>query len=671
VLTPSSSGPARSAALLLIAAVTPLMLVALFGSYTAFSTQRAQLEARALSDARLLSDAVDRELAGEIDQAEGLAASPALDGPVDLATFREVARREKARHPTWLNVVLLDAEGRWLASARDIPTRRAVEPGSLAKVIATRRAVVGDLRRGEGGNWGIAVRAPVIREGRLTHVATVVARPDAFHALIAAMKPQRIWIITIVNQEGRVVARSQAEARFVGGMASPSALAARRRGPNGIYEGYTLDHVHTISAWWTSPQSGWSVHIGVPKGQFETPLHRLLVLLGVGFVFAAALAVAFILLLLRELRQRHAEAAAVEQATRMDALGRLTGGVAHDFNNLLMVIQGNIDILTLRAGDEARLKAPLAAMRAATERAAKLTRQLLIFARGGGSERSPVDVAEVVRELQLDLRQLAGAHVRVNVIAPEERAVAVLDRLQLEAALLNLCANARDAMAPGGGEIVVAVEVDAAQVRLSVRDTGPGFGTDVIARAFDPFFTTKPVGQGTGLGLTQVYGFARASGGRVQLQNAPGGGGVVLIGLPRSDALPTPADRPEAPRRDDAPRGRVLLVEDEAEVRATIAGFLSESGLSVSTASNAAEALAMLEAEPFAAVLSDVIMPGEMGGSALALAIRRRWPKLPVVLISGYSDQALEAQDQGITVLTKPIDLNAVVRQLRSLLAAS
>jgi len=282
-----------------------------------------------------------------------------------------------------------------------------------------------------------------------------------------------------------------------------------------------------------------------------------------------------------------------------------------------------------------------------------------------------VDVAEVVRELQLDLRQLAGAHVRVNVIAPEERAVAVLDRLQLEAALLNLCANARDAMAPGGGEIVVAVEVDAAQVRLSVRDTGPGFGTDVIARAFDPFFTTKPVGQGTGLGLTQVYGFARASGGRVQLQNAPGGGGVVLIGLPRSDALPTPADRPEAPRRDDAPRGRVLLVEDEAEVRATIAGFLSESGLSVSTASNAAEALAMLEAEPFAAVLSDVIMPGEMGGSALALAIRRRWPKLPVVLISGYSDQALEAQDQGITVLTKPLDLNAVVRQLRSLLAAS
>jgi len=668
VLPTSRSGLVRSAALLLIAALTPLVLVALAGGYVALTSQRAQLEARALADARLLSEAVDRELAAQIDQAEGLANSPVLDAPVDVARFREIARREKARHPAWLNVVLLDLQGRWLADVTGSMDRRVVEPASLERVISSRRAAVGDIGRGTRGRWGIAVRAPVLRDGRLTHVATIVARPDAFRALIGAMRPRPGWIVTIVNHEGRVVARSQAEAKFVGGLASPSALAARRRGPNGVYEGYTLDKVHTISAWWLSPQTGWSVHIGLPKAQFETPLNRLLVLLAVGFGLAAALACAFVLLLLRGLRQRQAESAAIEQATRMDALGRLTGGVAHDFNNLLMVIQGNIDILARRAEGEAALDRPLGAMRAATERAAKLTRQLLVFARGGSAERLPTDVAEVVRDLHLDMRQLAGAEVRITLRLPGQPAVANLDRLQLEAALLNLCANARDAMAPGGGEVVVVVETDAGGVTLGVRDSGPGFPPEVMTRAFDPFFTTKPVGKGTGLGLTQVYGFARNAGGRVEIRNAPGGGGEVLITLPRSDAAPPPSARQALDVVERAGGGRVLLVEDNEAVRATTADFLTESGLTVRTAADAAEALALLERDAFGAVLSDIIMPGEMNGTALALAIRRRWPDLPVVLISGYSDRALEAQDQGFTVLPKPMDLNAVARQLRELM---
>jgi signal transduction histidine kinase/CheY-like chemotaxis protein len=419
-----------------------------------------------------------------------------------------------------------------------------------------------------------------------------------------------------------------------------------------------------------SPQTGWSIHIGVPKTEFETPVRRLAVLLVLGLGVAVALAGAFVLLLLRELRQRQAETVAIEQAIRMDALGRLTGGVAHDFNNLLMVIQGNIDILARRAGAEGGLQRPIEAMRAATERAAKLTRQLLVFARGGSSERTETDVAAVVRDLHLDMRQLAGEGVAVAVALPARPAVAKLDRLQLEAALLNLCANARDAMAPGGGRVAVVVEADAQHVRLVVRDTGPGFPPEVMTRAFDPFFTTKPVGKGTGLGLTQVYGFARNAGGRAHLANAPGGGAQETISLPRSHVAPSA----EASRIGDAAHersgGRVLLVEDNEAVRTTTADFLAESGLTVRTAVDAAEALALLERETFGAVLSDIIMPGEMSGTALALAIRRRWPDVPVLLISGYSDRALEAQDQGFTVLPKPMDLNAVVRQLRASMRA-
>lgn len=227
----------------------------------------------------------------------------------------------------------------------------------------------------------------------------------------------------------------------------------------------------------------------------------------------------FVWLLLRDLAARRAQAAAVEQAVRMDALGRLTGGVAHDFNNRLMIIQGNADTLARRLADQEAAQRPLASIRLATNRGAKLVGQLLTFARGGPTEARIVDLNETIASLRLAMEQVASLSVRLRLHPSEQDVRVELDPLQLEAALINLCANARDAM-PEGGEIAITVKPQGDQARVEVRDSGPGFAPEVAPRVFEPFFTTKPGGKGTGLGLTQVYGFMHAFGGSAVVTDA-------------------------------------------------------------------------------------------------------------------------------------------------------
>lgn len=660
-------GGTRAVLLLLIAALIPTFLLAAGGAYFAIHSKRSELEARAVADARILSHSVDRHLESQLDLVEALAASPALDPPANLAFFREVARRERLRHPHWLAVILLDPAGAWIVHTEaQRAGRRAIDSASLRRALASRTAVVGEMRRGERGLWGLPVRAPVIRGGEVSYIATVVSRPDDFRSLIQAIRPPPGWIITIVNQDGQVVARSRAETQFVGRPASLPALEARARGPGGVYAGRTLEGTSTMSAYWLSPKTGWSVHIGIPRASFEQPLRGMLAVLVIGLVLSLVLTGLFVWLLLRDLATRSAQAAAVEQAVRMDALGRLTGGVAHDFNNLLMIIQGNADTLARRLADQEAAQRPLAAIRMATDRAARLVRQLLTFARGGPAERQIVDLGAAIAGAGLAMEQIAGPSVRIHLQPTTDRLFVELDPLQFEAALINLCANARDAM-PHGGDIAIAVERPGEQAQVEVRDSGAGFPPEVAPRVFEPFFTTKASGKGTGLGLTQVYGFMRALGGSAAVSNGPGGGGVVTLQFPLATSALDRQESAEPAVPQATGDVRILVVEDDEDIRATTGAYLRESGLDVEEARDADEALAALQRERFDAVVSDIVMPGSINGAGLAKAIRRRWPALPILLVSGYSDSAAEARSLGIAVVPKPYELSELERILRAM----
>ena len=649
--------------LLAIAAVVPVLIFAALSATAVYLNRQNQLREEIVADAHRTSEAIDRELASAVDMAQSLAGLPQLDGVPEFEAFNEIARREQHRHPLWLTVNLLDPDGRRLTNSRGGSPATAVEPVSVRETVETARPVIGSIKKGPL-EFGIPIRAPVIRDGRVVYVVTVVIRPGGIRDALLASRLSHDWIATVVDNSGRVVARTVNDQAFLGGAASPGALAARKAAPSGTYEGNTLEGISTVSAFWLSPTTGWSVHIGVPKELADAPLQRSIWLMVGGFAASVMLAGLFVALLVRELRLRRREAAAVEQSGRLEALGRLTGGVAHDFNNLLMIIQGSAEILQ-RQVKEARSVKALAAIRDATGRAAKLTRELLVFARGGTAEKAVVELGGAVAACLDFVREAAGAAVEVRADLDPAACPVDVDRVQLEVALLNLAVNARDAM-PDGGVLVVATRRGERHVRLSVTDTGTGIAPEVVARVFDPFFTTKGPGAGTGLGLTQVYSFAKHSGGSAEVASRVGRGTSITISLPlTAEPIPATAAPAAALDHDGLTGRRILLVDDDREVRTLTAAHLRDRGAVVVEVAAAAEALARLETDgPFDAMVSDIAMPGAMNGLALAEIVRVKWPGMSIVLVSGYSASIAEAGRRGLPVLWKPYELDELTRLL-------
>ncbi|KIZ37320.1 MAG: hybrid sensor histidine kinase/response regulator [Pseudomonas sp. K35] len=382
----------------------------------------------------------------------------------------------------------------------------------------------------------------------------------------------------------------------------------------------------------------------------------------------------------QELRTQMAERAQIEetlrQAQKIEAIGQLTGGIAHDFNNLLMVISGGLDMLDRRA-DPARRERLMDGMRQAAQRGTALTRQLLAFSRRQSLEPESVDlVLRIGRMRELLDRSLSGdVHVEVQ-FEPDLWPVEV-DPGELELVVLNLAVNARDAMPDGGsilieasnapGEAVLGIIGDF--VRLTVTDSGTGIPEEVRARVFDPFFTTKEIGKGSGLGLAQVYGFARQSGGTVWIESECDRGTSVIMLLPRSARVPDQPDG-ERPAEDDSPdasAGTVLLVDDDEEVAALVGEMLEHLGYRVTHAASATDALGALQNGCQAdIVFSDVMMPGGMNGVELAREIRTRALGIPVLLTSGYAEAAQQsAAAEGVHVLAKPYRLEELATSLR------
>ncbi len=351
---------------------------------------------------------------------------------------------------------------------------------------------------------------------------------------------------------------------------------------------------------------------------------------------------------LSDLKREHAQRIAAEnqlrQAQKMEAVGQLTGGIAHDFNNLLAVITGSLELVQRRiARGDTDVGRFIAGALDGTDRAAKLTHRLLAFARQQPLEPRPTDPNRLVGGMIDLLRRTLGETVRVETRLMADPPAIFVDQNQLENAILNLAVNARDAM-PGGGKLALetahgTLDDGTKAVSVTVRDSGTGMPPDVVARAFEPFFTTKPQGRGTGLGLSQVYGFVTQSGGRVRIDSQPGQGTAIELTLPVSaDGVPaeTAGRGSLAGPLPGRSRQTVLVVEDDAAVRLASAETIGELGYRTVTATDGAAALAVLDSERHVAVLfTDVVMPG-IDGPTLAAEARRRRPDLRVIFATGH-----------------------------------
>jgi PAS domain S-box-containing protein len=348
------------------------------------------------------------------------------------------------------------------------------------------------------------------------------------------------------------------------------------------------------------------------------------------------------------------------ESQKFEALGQLTGGVAHDFNNLLMVISGSVHAIRKEIAGEKALRA-LQSIDGASQRAASLTRQLLTFARRQSVQPQSIKLSERLNVLRDVLTSGLGSTMSLTIDVADDVWNIVVDPNEFETALVNLVVNARDAMPEGGSVIISAKNIpEKAEVAISVEDTGVGIPDDIAAKVFDPFFTTKAVGKGTGLGLSQVHGFAHQAGGTVGLRSVLGSGTTITICLPKAAGQPTS----EQVQVSSKGSGTVLLVEDNPEVATVSTGLLEQLGYHVRWATNASAALAELEKDGIDIVFSDIVMPGKMDGIGLAKIIREKNPKIPILLVTGYSASTKEIGSQ-FAILRKPYQLHELSRELQ------
>ena len=390
----------------------------------------------------------------------------------------------------------------------------------------------------------------------------------------------------------------------------------------------------------------------------------------------------------RDMTERREMEEQLRHLQKMEAIGQLTGGVAHDFNNLLTAVMANIDFISVEAdkpsvAHEERVKRHAAAAMRAAARGAMLTHQLLAFARKQTLAPKPTNLNELVSGMSEMLLRTLGGTIRVEFGLAEGLWSALIDPNQIESAILNLAINARDAM-PDGGSLTIETAnrrsgfLNRRQglepgdyVVVSVTDTGTGMTEDVKAKAFDPFFTTKDVGKGSGLGLSQVYGIARQSGGLAELDSAMGRGTTVRIYLPRArgDARPRQSPGESAAIRFDRAGIRVLLTDDDEQVREVVAEALGDSGCAVTAVSSGAAALEALRTHVFDVTVIDFAMPG-MNGADTAALVRAERPGLPILFITGRSDLPALRGISGAAVLQKPFLVADLVAKLRHLLGS-
>jgi signal transduction histidine kinase len=713
----------RSRLLLLVLAwAVPAVAATLFLVFTTAQAERDAHERTLRETARALSLVIDRELAQRRVILTVLAASRTLDHlpdmtPADAERFIAHANDALRGIDGWVQV---SVAGRILLDTRpggaDPVDARALAPVALVDEPAMR-----PLRSGAATPLHASMVVPVRRGEVTVGNLAVTILPSEMQRIIDDQRLPADWVSTVLDSGHLVVARHPGGLRFAGAQATSDLRDRLHRTPEGAFESTSLEG-NAVTGYFSTSPMGWTFLTAMPRAKFGGLLQAnvlqvaagatLLLLLAVGGALWVSRSIARPVLALRRAAERlqAGEPVAVDStgivecdrvvaalaeasetlrhahndlerqvsdavdrtrdaeqrlshSQRVEALGRLTGGVAHDFNNLLGVIANSARLVQRKAMPAQGLEAPAAAILRAVDTGSRLTQQLLRFAGRRPVKPAPLDLARWLPDLGEMLRSVVGERIRVQVsVAPGTLPVTV-DSSELELAIINLALNARDAMRTRGGLLHVGAhnaelhEVEGlgrgAFVAISVADDGAGIDEELSRRIFEPFFTTKPVGQGTGLGLAQVHGFCAQAGGAARLASREGRGTTVTLLLP-AGARAVPPPRADAPPPGNSLRGvRLLLVEDNVDLGEATAALLAAYGADVQRVAGAEEALHAADVNgPHDVVLTDVVMPGPMDGVALARALRERHPRLPVVLISGYS-AALDAVDD-LTVLRKP-----------------
>ncbi|HEX4973719.1 MAG TPA: response regulator [Steroidobacteraceae bacterium] len=628
----------RSLVALGIAAMLPTVVFAVFTVFHMLRLERERVTDAALTQSQVVMTLVDTQLQRHFAALDVLSSSIYFETG-DWAEFYRRVQRLLAVNRLWESIALIDAQRRLeifdlsrpFDESSPVP---AVHEDSLQRLITTGTRVVGNIESRE--HPVVWLYVPVRSGGKLTHAIAASLKLRVFQDLLTAYTTPGSTA-AIVDADGTFIAR-------------------------------TLDYPEreSYSAYHVSSLSGWSTHLTVAAASVDTPTRWSFVAAGIAALGGLVLGGFLVMLVLRDTAERRRAEEMLRQSQKMEAIGQLTGGIAHDFNNLLTAIIGNLDMMRTRAAGNERLQRMADNALEAARKGAKLASQLLAFSRSQRLNVESVDLAQLLNGMSGLLSQSVGPGVRVDLRIDEDARYAISDANQLELALLNLAVNARDAM-PGGGTLTIRGQVvtdgdKLPQVELSVADTGSGMTEDVRSRAIEPFFTTKPTGVGTGLGLSQVYGVVRESGGTLAIDSEPGRGTTVRlllqVGTPpaaRSDeGSQSPPTVSGARPRDQT---RVLVVDDDRLVRRLMTDGLRSLQYQVTACENGEQALATLDRERFDLLLVDFAMPG-MNGAEVASTAQNRQPGIKVLMVSGYADSAaVEAALGSARLLRKPFDV--------------
>ena len=649
----------RSYLLIGVALALPIVVLVVLQVLFAFNRQREDVERDALARAEQVTILSMARVESDLALMHVLVTAEAFERRAWAQLYARAAE-VASLNGHWRNVIVSDlATGREIINLRRpfTNTRAPINPAVAAEVSVEDARVV-------GGVWREGPACPCVylhfrgeAAGTENYVLTVALDPAVFRSALMRHVPEAT-ISAIVDARGNFIARSREHAERVGTPATRFVRDAIGTGArSGVYPGTTYEGFRNYSAFYAAG-AGWSTHIALSPSLIERPRAISSAAVAIGALTALLLAAAMIFYALRDLTLRRVSEARMAQTQKLEAVGQLTGGVAHDFNNLLTVIIGGLNMLLKRMEDPKQRQIAEHMLEAA-QRGDKLTKQLLAFSRGQRLELAPVDLHALALGMEELLRRSIDAQAALSFnLHPNARWVRS-DANQLELAILNLVINARDAM-PDGGRIEIRVEPGKKPdvIALSVIDNGMGMPKDVIDRAMEPFFTTKPAGKGTGLGLAQVYGAARQSGGSVDIDSAPGRGTRVTITLPRVEP-PAQLSGSDETAHVANPRGageRILVVDDEPGVRAFMAHTLRDAGYDAVEAEDVGVALRSLEETPPTLLLTDYSMPG-MNGLELAERARARDEGLRVLIVSGYADaERIEASAARPVLLRKPFD---------------
>ncbi|MGE3626804.1 MAG: response regulator [Hyphomicrobiales bacterium] len=641
---------------LLLAATLALPLVVFVAStvYTALENDRYQVERESLERARLIDALADSRIRADLTAMRVLATAGGMFSG-DWKSAHERAKSLVQDQVGWRFAVISDLAageerfGTDRSFSGPVPIRAGIPSSAPPEGWA-----VGDMMR-EGNGCPclfLHLRVTADARGGGPYLLSVGLDPKVFQDIMMENAPEGT-VSAIVDRKGNFIGRSIDYEDRLGTPATEYVRGAVEQGGEGYYDGRTYEGFVNYTAYHTSALTGWSSHIAADSTLLDRPRFYSSITLVLATLLVLGAAVGLFIHARRDLEERRQAEQMVIQTQKLEALGRLTGGVAHDFNNLLTVIVGGLDLLLKREMDTKARRLATHALEAA-HRGERLVRQLLAFSRGQVIQIGPVDLRVIFANLETLLARTLGSRMQLHIgIDPAVRWV-TSDADQLELAIVNLALNARDAM-PDGGSLTISAWPHSAlarSVEIVVRDTGVGMTPEVAERAMEPFFTTKPKGQGTGLGLPQVFGITRQSGGDMDIRSVPGKGTSIILTLPVADA---PAEQAGA-GSGVLPKGRrrVLVVDDDEKVRGTMAEVLRDAGHVVVHARDGTAALEMLRKSRPDLLLTDYSMPG-MTGAELARRARDIWDDLPVVIVSGYADAAtLSREAPRTTLLSKP-----------------